>query len=179
MMRRSSSRFQTTIVGAFFGALAGTGGCSTGNKQGDGAGPNPVAPPLHACTEIGCIDGLHVTLTPADSWPAGAYVFDIETEGGSTTCRGSLPLPPCGTQGLTCTGQPVQIGESGCALPAAAHGFSTLTFSSAPKRVHVRITRDGQLVAARELAPAYRRAQPNGPGCEPVCTTASDTFKVF
>jgi hypothetical protein len=154
-------------------------GCGAGNNQGEGARPHPLPPAPRACTEIGCIDGLHVTLSPAESWPAGAYAFEIRTDAGSTSCRGSLPLPPCGTPALTCTGQPIQIGESGCALPHAAHGFSTITFSTAPKQVHVRITRDDQPVVERELQPVYRRVQPNGAGCDPVCTTASETVRVF
>jgi hypothetical protein len=148
--------------------------CVTSCGAVDGTPVNP-----RGCTEIGCIDGLYVTFRPGDSWPAGAYRFDLETEAGSASCSGSLPLPACGTPGLTCQGVPVQIGESGCALPASAHGFSDLRFPSAPKRVHVRISRDNQMIFERELEPTYRRAQPNGAGCGPVCNSASETLAVF
>jgi hypothetical protein len=177
-MPRPQPRIVTALVGASV-VLVSLAGCGAGNNKGEGTAPHPLAPAPRACTEIGCIDGLHVTLTPADSWPAGAYTFEIRTDAGSTSCRGALPLPACGTPGLTCTGQPVQVGESGCALPDAAHGFSSITFSSAPKQVQLRITRDGQPVVERELQPTYRRVQPNGAGCEPVCTTASETVRVF
>lgn len=177
-MRPSISPILAALAGAALG-VAGATGCSAGNNEAPRAEPPAPHPSPRACTEIGCIDGLHVTLTPGERWPAGAYAFDIQTDGGSTSCRGSLPLPPCGTPGLSCSGQAVQIGESGCALPAAAHGFSTLTFPSTPKRVHVRITRESEAIAERELQPVYQRVQPNGPGCEPVCTTAGETLRVF
>jgi hypothetical protein len=168
----SFERLASTTV--FICSLAAA--CASGGAAP--AAPSPEPQP-RACTEIGCIDGLRVSLTPTDRWPAGNYVFQIDTDAGSATCRGSLPLPPCGTAGLQCTGVPVQIGESGCALPPDAHGFSDMTFSSAPKRLKVRITRDEQPLVEREIQPVYQRVQPNGEGCAPICTTAGESLRVF
>jgi hypothetical protein len=68
------------------------------------------------------------------------------------------------------------IGESGCALPASAHGFSDIRFTSSPAKVTIRVERDGQVLAKESFTPAYRTSEPNGPGCGPVCKQASATL---
>jgi hypothetical protein len=138
------------------------------------------APAARACTEIGCVDGLRIALEPSARWPAGEYRFDFVVDGRPASCTGKLPLPACEQGGaLTCTGVPVQIGESGCALPASEHGFSDVGLTSSPARVKITISRDGQPIAERELSPVYQRSQPNGPDCPPVCNSASDTWRVL
>lgn len=143
---------------------------------GAGATPPPAAePPGRACTEIGCMDGLRVELTPGARWPAGRYGIEIEADGAKQSCEAVLPLKPCDAgPSVQCSGADLAtIGESGCALPPAEHGLSEISFSGAPKQVHVRITRDGATVADQDITPTYRRVQPNGPGCEPICNQAS------
>ncbi|HMJ13485.1 MAG TPA: hypothetical protein VK524_18830 [Polyangiaceae bacterium] len=156
-------------------------GCLVACPARETTAPARDAPavPARACTQIGCVEGLHVSLQPTEGWPAGAYRFELESEAGKAKCEGALPLPACGTPALRCAGIPVQIGESGCALPAPAHGFADLTFRSAPKQLRIRISRDDQLLVARELRPQYRRAEPNGPGCSPVCNSANEKLVVF
>lgn len=130
---------------------------------------------------MGCVDGLRLELTPDSKWPAGAYRIEIEADGATQSCAAVLPLKACDAgQSVQCTGASLaRIGESGCALPPGEHGLSDIQFSAAPKRVHVRISRDGAsrgeiaVIADQELTPEYRRLQPNGPDCEPVCNSAS------
>jgi hypothetical protein len=144
---------------------------------GSGAAPPPAStPPPRACTEIGCVDGLHVELTPGSRWPAGRYRIDVEADGAAQSCEAVLPLKACDAgPSAQCSGAALAtIGESGCALPPADHGLSDINFSGAPKRVHVRITRDGAAIADKDISPTYKRLQPNGPGCEPVCSSASE-----
>jgi hypothetical protein len=135
----------------------------------------PTNSPL-VCTLIACENGLNVDLEPGSNWPAGTYTFAIEADDARVTCRGSLPLPPCSAgSAVTCdTPALVSIAESGCALPASAHGFSQIRFESRlrPKRVVVGIARNDSVVARAELAPEFLRAEPNGPGCPPICTQA-------
>jgi hypothetical protein len=151
--------------------------CGTGSTPG----PSPNwPPPGKACTEIGCVDGLRVSLEPSARWPAGEYRFDFVIDGTPATCTGALPLPGCEQGGaLRCTGAPVQIGESGCALPPLEHGFSDISLTSAPAHLKVTISRDAQVIGERELRPSYQRSQPNGPDCPPVCNSASDAWRVF
>lgn len=128
----------------------------------------------HACTEIGCADGLFVHITPAAPWPPGEYRFVVETDGVTTTCTGSLPLPPCETRAITCDREGVvAIGESGCALPPSAHGLGDLTLPSTPEQITVEVQHEGRTLARETFAPRYQTSQPNGPGCPPICTNAS------
>lgn len=146
-------------------------GC--GPKAGDGAGEDTTTPPPEGCTEIGCHDGLIVRVTPSSGWPHGMYRFVIEADGETTTCARSLPLPECGTPALPCEGPPVMIGASGCALDPSEHGFGDVVFEAAPEQVRIEIARDGEVIAAQEWTPQYETVQPNGPGCEPICETAT------
>lgn len=146
---------------------------------GCGGAPASTPPPSRACTDIGCSDGLRVELAPATgSWAPGSYVFAIVTPTGTTTCEGALPLPACETgRAFRCAGPPVLITESGCALPAEAHGFSTLELAAGPPAVTITISKDGVELVRRELAPSYQTTSPNGPGCEPTCRQASETLR--
>jgi hypothetical protein len=150
--------------------------CSPRATPDDGRGPFSAG---KACTQIGCSNGLQVALVPNERWPAGDYRFEFSSEAGTATCSGSLPLPPCGTPALVCTGMAVQIGESGCALPAAAHGFSDVMLSSTPATLRIDVLHDGERKVVREFRPQYRRVEPNGAGCGPVCTNASERLVVF
>jgi hypothetical protein len=140
--------------------------------------PTPsTTPPSGGCTSLGCVDGLQIEMSPNASWPAGVYRFVIVADGEQTVCEGSLPLRAC-DQGpsLSCTGGGVMIGESGCALAAAQHGFSDIHLQAGPANVTVTIERDGAEMVRKTFTPTYRDAMPNGPDCPPVCRQASDQF---
>jgi hypothetical protein len=138
--------------------------------------------PSVACTEIGCRDGLIVELRPGSGWLAGDYRFQIRTDRFEVACRGSLPLASCAGSrapatraSVTCDIEgPVQIAESGCALPVSAHGFPELMFDPKirPARVDIRITKDGQVVGQGHFVPSFERIHPNGPECPPACDVA-------
>lgn len=149
---------------------------ASGPPPGSSPSPPAAAPPNadapQACTEIGCADGLVISLSPNAGWAPGQYRFTIVTDGETTVCEGALPLPPCEQPALRCTGNAAIIGESGCAIEPAAHGFSDIQIASKPQSVTLTIERDGQTIANQTLTPAYQRSQPNGPGCPPVCDNA-------
>ena len=141
------------------------------------AAPSPGSsdPGGKVCTQMGCINGLHVNLAKVTPWTAGNYTFAFELDGAPVTCTGALPLPAC-DQGaaLRCDVEgKVQIGESGCALPPEQHGFSDIQISGAPAKVKLTITREDQQLHSGELAPTYVTSRPNGPGCEPECRGAN------
>lgn len=156
--------------------LAACGGMTTSDVPSPSPSPSSSSSSDsddHACTGIGCTDGLHVTLDAPSGWKPGSYVFTVTADGATQTCEGTLPLPACGTAGLRCTGSVAQIGESGCALPAASHAFADLMVMSGPARIEVRITRDGVTLADEVLSPSYVTSQPNGAGCAPICRQAT------
>lgn len=140
-----------------------------------------VEPPTDApdgpkvCTEIGCLDGLQIALKKETPWPAGAYTFDFTVDGAPVRCSGALPLGPCDAgPSLTCdVAERVVIGESGCALPAAEQGFSDVRVPGAPAEVAVTITHEGAPLHQSTLKPTYVESRPNGPGCDPVCRSAT------
>jgi hypothetical protein len=157
--------------------LASAVGCAS---QSSGArSEEPAADPERACTEIGCLDGLHVELVPSEGWAPGRYTFLFEADGAAQSCEATLPLPGCEEPAVSCSGASfAQLGASGCALPAAQHGFASIDFPDALTEIRVRVERDGQTLVDRSLAPTYREVQPNGPGCGPVCRTASEQLAV-
>ncbi len=143
-----------------------------------GAAPSPAAPDL-PCTAMACLDGLRIELAPAaGTWGKGSYTFEVVTPAGTTTCEGSLPLPACDAgAALRCSGPPVSIGESGCALPAEQQGFASLELNEGPATFAVTIRKDGAELAKQTFTPAYRTVSPNGPQCGPTCRQASDTLR--
>jgi len=138
--------------------------------------PGPAGPGAgeRVCTQIGCLNGLRLDLAKVTPWTAGNYVFTLELDAQTVTCKGALPLKPC-DQGnaLRCDVEgKVQIGESGCALPVEQHGFSDITISGEPARVKLTISREDQPLHTGELTPQYVTSRPNGEGCEPECRGA-------
>lgn len=129
-----------------------------------------------ACTAMGCVDGFHVEVTSSGAWQPGAYVVTVVADGVTTTCSATFPLTA--SSRAECSGQGVQVGLSGSMLPATAQSISHVALTSAPKSVAVAITRDGVSIASRVYTPTYKTSRPNGPDCEPTCTSATDTLGV-
>lgn len=128
-----------------------------------------------ACTEIGCTNGLTLNVDPGYEWRWGFYEFSFLIDGRSISCKGQLPLKKCEDgSSFRCSSDMIQIGESGCALPPSdLHGISTIYINDTPRRVFLRVKRGGQYVITRTVTPDYQESQPNGPGCGPICTSAS------
>ena len=131
-----------------------------------------------ACTQIGCQDGLVIELATPGSWPAGAYRFELAADGVTTTCVATLPLASCDQAQVSC--QPfvagIAIVESGCALPPGSHSFPLIELDGTPATVTVEVFHDQQPIGATTFTPTYQTSQPNGPGCEPICTNARATL---
>ncbi len=132
------------------------------------------------CTQIGCINGFRVELKKATPWTPGVYSFAFELDGKPLECKGSLPLQGCDAgPSLRCSEDgKVQIGESGCALPADQQGFSDIQISGEPQRVKLTISLGDQPLHSAELTPSYTTSQPNGEGCGPICRNAAGEIAV-
>jgi len=129
-----------------------------------------------ACTEMGCTNGLILTADPSFGWPAGIYKITVQTETSKYECQGKLPLKFCGESSSAtfgCNSPNITIGESGCMLPAPQHAISDISIKGTPGKVSLRITRNGKPFVTRTLAPVYQTLRPNGPGCGPVCKSAT------
>lgn len=158
------------------GVLSGLCVVSCSKEQPAPAGPGGEQ---RACTAMGCVDGLRVSLTKATPWAAGNYTFAFDVDGAGVTCTGALPLKSCEAgPSLRCEpADKVQVGESGCAMPPETHGFSDIQFlgTPGPRAVGLKIIKDEQVVHEAKLTPTYATTRPNGEGCEPVCNSASET----
>jgi hypothetical protein len=163
-----------------------TMGCASAAPPADGP-PADGADPPGACTSLGCESGFRLETSQVTGdgpsprpWPHGAYRVTASVDGQEAVCEGELPLPSCDAgPALRCTGAPMTVEESGCALDPAEHGFGALRFGdTGVKTVDVRVERDGVVVARGSFAPVYRTLQPNGPRCEPTCESAEDTLEV-
>jgi hypothetical protein len=152
------------VLALFMGMMASACHAESGNS----------ATPLRACTQMGCESGLTVALPLDYRWQPGNYIFQLQTEQETLRCEGALPFHGCEHSALRCSSETIRIMESGCALPAEAHGFGDIQITGEPEKVRVTITRkhrsQGQKILADEsFAPVYQTLQPNGPGCEPIC----------
>lgn len=140
--------------------------------------PWPGAGGEKVCTQIGCINGLRIELVKASPWAPGSYGFAFDLDGAKVACTGTLPLKACDAgPSITCdVADRVQIGESGCAMDAKTHGFADIQIlgGEMPRAVGLAITLDGAPLIDAKLTPAYRTTRPNGEGCEPQCTSASE-----
>ncbi|MBK8172982.1 MAG: hypothetical protein IPK60_21980 [Sandaracinaceae bacterium] len=127
----------------------------------------------HACTLIGCEDGFGVAFDARD-WPGGDYVVTVDADGQARTCTVTLPYATVET-GATCS-DGLRLDTSGSALPASEHEILGLHVTDTPASLTVTITRDSVMLATESFTPSYITTQPNGPGCEPVCTQANATM---
>ncbi|MEZ4381251.1 MAG: hypothetical protein R3A79_07870 [Nannocystaceae bacterium] len=133
--------------------------------------------PAQVCTQIGCMSGLRIGLEPSAAMPAGAYTFDVELDGVTTTCEGALPLKACEAgPSVTCSTDAVVIEASGCAMGPEHQSFSgVLLDGQHPQRVKLTIRRDGATIGEADFTPEYVRTTPNGPDCPPVCEQGKAT----
>lgn len=130
--------------------------------------------PGQTCTLIGCVGGFEINLEKASAWAAGDYTFDLDVDGKTNSCTVTLPFTSC-NDGLKCTTEltDLTIGLSGCALPAAQHKISGLTFfNTAPKTVAVTVKFGVDEIGSVSYTPTYTDSRPNGPNCEPLCRQA-------
>lgn len=129
-----------------------------------------------ACTDMGCQSGFVVTLQTAE-WNEGEYQVMITADDRTILCAAKLPLPKSYPQS-TCSASDVTLGTSGSELPFPQQSLSEVRFSSTyPFKVTILLTRDSIKLAERTFTPEYETLQPNGPGCEPTCTFASESME--
>lgn len=139
-----------------------------------GPGCNSMCAAKDECTEAGCTDGVTLQFVAAASgFAAGAYALDIDRDGDASTCTfvvsdgPGCAIAPCVTD-TTCnalydlSGVPPQI-----VLP--------LPIATA---LSVTLSRDGDPLVDGDPPLAYALSAPNGPGCGPVCATATATFQL-
>lgn len=127
-----------------------------------------------ACTEMGCVNGLTLSIPQDFVWQQGQYNFTMAIDGKIAHCSGALPLKSCEAgNSITCDTPGIMIMESGCALPPESQGFGDIHFDSAPRKVNIFIERDKTMLFQQSIGPKYIDVTPNGAQCEPKCRQAS------
>jgi hypothetical protein len=154
--------------------------------------PPSGTPPL-ACTEIGCTDQLSATIRPkAGVFEVGTHRIAVYTaEGGPVrSCTLIIPdssftTPVSGScsEGLEVVVSPRTkctestqgaVATSSC-VPIPGQYEEVITLAPITTRLLIEqrvLGPKGSVVFQRELTPEYRKVQPNGPGCAPVCRQA-------
>ena len=107
-----------------------------------GCQPPPPEPPPRACTKIGCSDGITVVVKNA---PAVPYTVEVVLPDGTSRTSRCEAAPGCD----------------------AGLFFEEVT----AEELTVRVTA-GAGSSSQVVRPSYQTAQPNGPGCPPVCKQA-------
>jgi len=156
-----------------------------------GCGKGAPGGGAHACTEIGCVDQFTATLARADgTLPAGAQTVTVTADGATATC--SFTLPPASPGGgsvdcpsgfqlfvlpaQSCTSTNDGSVETQTCTPVAGRFSEQLTILGTPATVHVMQMSNGTTLLDQTLAPPYTKTQPNGPGCDPICSQGSGAF---
>ena len=137
-----------------------------------GGGGQVLSCSSKVCTAIGCGAGFEVRFQGSGGeWSPGTYNVTVIADGATASCEVTLPLGPCQTSSMACTGvRDWEVQYGGCALPPEQHALYGVTFWRAtPANVQVVVRRDGQQVGAGTFTPTYQTSQPNGPGCGPTC----------
>lgn len=137
-----------------------------------------------SCTLMACVSGLNVSFTAntalPPSWPAGNYTFDIDMDGRKVVCTGTLPLRADCEPSVTCDGEGIQIGESGCALPPASHSFYGLQSEEIPKHLKLTITHENGKSISHDAPVTQNCAQPPEAMCEQtMCCSATVAIPVI
>jgi hypothetical protein len=144
------------------------------------------------CTELPCSSAaaLRATLTPAAA-TVGEHVFALEVDGIASTCTAQLTSLTALAHGRCTSNAGVHIGpvmRSKEMRVAGMVGYTeepvpgqfewSLTVYGQPQRVRVVHTTGGRTIVDRTASLTYQATRPNGPGCEPVCQAASETWTV-
>lgn len=150
-----------------------------------GACPSSSAEEPIACTEIGCNDGVGLTVDAApNAWLPGDYTVEVLADRASHTCSGTVPTSEQRIESVTfeCDGNSVRAAlirtedcgpEHKATVERVVCGTLELEVHGTPSSVHLQVRFDGQTVLSETSEPQYRKLQPNGPECEPICERSS------
>lgn len=132
-----------------------------------------------SCTQMWCQEGTTLMLK-GDVWKASEYTFTVKADDKTVTCKGSLPFKTCDGS-VTCDGDGVTIGESGCAMPADTHTFHAVMLPKSPKHLNVTVTRADGKAFTYDSDVNAQCSFPNGAECDtsPCCSAVLETSVIW
>lgn len=118
------------------------------------------------CTEIGCVDGVTVSITTLGGFPDGQYMIDAKMDGQlvHADCTIARASSSC-TQGIMM-------------VRNAMTGGLKATLPGAPAAVEVTLFFEGRGIGSDSFAPTYNTFQPNGGTCGPTCRQATHPMTI-
>ncbi len=127
-----------------------------------------------ACTEIGCVDAFTLTLRTSDgSAPVGDHTIDLQVDKLSLLCTFSILGIPSDTTVRCSPRVTVHLSST-----IAGRFVEQVSVMGSPAAVRI-IQRLGDVVLLdRSFSPAYRKTQPNGPGCDPICNQTQQEIEL-
>jgi hypothetical protein len=124
-----------------------------------------------ACTLIGCGPAFALRFEKDGPWATGDYRVLVDLEGTRVECTATLPLS-CDAP-LSCDDPDVFLLLEGCALPPGDHALGGVEIQQGtPASISVEVIHGGDSLATGAWNPDYQTSRPNGPDCDPECTTA-------
>lgn len=143
------------------------------------------------CTMMDCSNQLAVSVRTHDGRPPKEGVqIDLDVDGKIVSCRptwkgeGEGGVHECGGE-VALTHQEIRD----CKTTSSPHGTTSeckgtgkfehlLEIRSNPKRVKVTVKQGDRSLGERVVEPTYQEVTPNGPGCQPVCKQAQETWEL-
>ena len=115
-----------------------------------------------SCTEIGCADGVRITLATPVPLQAPEVVVTVNIDGTKVSCPIAPTATSCVAGALTVTVQDQAI--------------RVLELAGAPEHIGVTITSSSTTLLTGEVVPHYETSYPNGSDCPGECKHADATL---
>lgn len=129
-------------------------GC-TGPKQYD------------TCTDLGCDDGLDITITKASEWTAGTWTFQVFSGSSRTECVLTFPLD---------SATPVSCDRDNVVITATEAGVEKVQLTDTDvTTAGLTVLLDDDEVFEESWTLSWDTANPNGADCEPTCKNSEQT----
>ena len=147
-----------------------------------------------ACSTIGCQAQFSATITGTNgAFPSGTHKIDVTADGTLFSCSFAFPLQTLPSGGTASTGCLVGltvdvIPATSCATKSTDAADTSqctaipgqfveqITVTGMPVQVRVQQSVDGTAVLDKTAIPSYQAVQPNGPGCDPICEQATESW---
>jgi hypothetical protein len=133
------------------------------------------------CTLVGCGDSATLSLRRADG-ARPDFALELEIDGRRVTCASAEQT--C-DMGVTTTVRPLadcheERGADFRRLVCTPNGRfeQVISLGGTPARVSVTVKSPNGATAQQTFALVYQTTQPNGPGCEPICKQASESWEI-
>jgi len=140
-----------------------------------------------ACTTIGCVDEFALTIRHADGRPPSEAV-EVSDDMDDVVCPVvslDQPYASCSEtisinlmEELSCTRYGSGGGSDGQTCVSTGRYELLVVVQGKPANVAVTLHDGDTIVAEKTFEPAYKAAQPNGPGCGPTCQQATELWAV-